>query len=143
MGSLRIVFLSVHARGYDMRVVALRKCPLRRGEPLLRIIKGGTLERLRRHLLPLRRSIGDRYHPWKRSTSRTLALQSASYEEVEDYPLDVLGAQTEGMTGYMMANEMGNSCLWRRLSRLSRTMAEVDPDDPLSKPNQTNRPNGR
>ncbi len=28
-----------------------------------------------------------------------LALQSASYEEVDEYPLDVLGAQTEGMIG--------------------------------------------
>ncbi len=28
-----------------------------------------------------------------------LALQAAAYEEVEAYPLDVLGAQTEGMIG--------------------------------------------
>ena len=37
-----------------------------------------------------------------------LALQAASYEEVEAYPLDVLGAQTEGMIGYMLEQELGN-----------------------------------
>ena len=37
-----------------------------------------------------------------------LALQSAAYEEVEAYPLDVLGAQTEGMIGYMIEQELGN-----------------------------------
>ena len=35
-----------------------------------------------------------------------LALQSASYDEVEGYPLDVLGAQTEGMIGYMIEQEL-------------------------------------
>ena len=31
-----------------------------------------------------------------------LALQGAAYEKVETYPFDVLGAQTEGMIGYMI-----------------------------------------
>ena len=30
-----------------------------------------------------------------------LALQAAAFTEVEPYPLDVLGAQTEGMIGYL------------------------------------------
>jgi carbamate kinase len=37
-----------------------------------------------------------------------LALQGAAYQEVETYPLDVLGAQTEGMIGYMIEQELGN-----------------------------------
>src|SRR3954468_1092629 len=37
-----------------------------------------------------------------------LALQAAAYEDVEAYPLDVLGAQTEGMIGYMIEQELGN-----------------------------------
>ena len=36
------------------------------------------------------------------------ALQAAAYEEVEAYPLDVLGAQTEGMIGYLLEQELGN-----------------------------------
>jgi len=31
-----------------------------------------------------------------------LALQAAAYPAVEAYPLDVLGAQTEGMIGYLI-----------------------------------------
>src|SRR5204862_63669 len=37
-----------------------------------------------------------------------LALQGAAYDKVEAYPLDVLGAQTEGMIGYMIEQELGN-----------------------------------
>src|SRR5688572_13614370 len=37
-----------------------------------------------------------------------LALQAAAYTEVEAYPLDVLGAQTEGMIGYVLEQELGN-----------------------------------
>ena len=37
-----------------------------------------------------------------------LALQGAAYKEVETYPLDVLGAQTEGMIGYLIEQELGN-----------------------------------
>ena len=37
-----------------------------------------------------------------------LALQGAAYAKVETYPLDVLGAETEGMIGYMIEQEMGN-----------------------------------
>ena len=37
-----------------------------------------------------------------------LSLQSAAYKEVEEYPLDILGAQTQGMIGYMIEQELGN-----------------------------------
>jgi carbamate kinase len=37
-----------------------------------------------------------------------LALQGASYKPDEAYPLDVLGAETEGMIGYMIEQELGN-----------------------------------
>ena len=37
-----------------------------------------------------------------------LALQAAAYKPDEAYPLDVLGAQTEGMIGYMIEQELGN-----------------------------------
>ena len=38
-----------------------------------------------------------------------LALQAAAYTEVEAYPLDILGAQTEGMIGYVLEQELGNA----------------------------------
>ncbi len=59
-----------------------------------------------------------------------LALQSASYEEVEEYPLDVLGAQTEGMLGYYIEQELGNLMPTETALATILTMVEVDPDDP-------------
>ena len=59
-----------------------------------------------------------------------LALQAAAYEEVEPYPLDVLGAQTEGMIGYMIEQELGNILPFERPFASILTMIEVDPDDP-------------
>ena len=59
-----------------------------------------------------------------------LALQSAAYEEVEAYPLDVLGAQTEGMIGYMIEQELGNLLPFDVPFATVLTMVEVDPDDP-------------
>jgi carbamate kinase len=59
-----------------------------------------------------------------------LALQAASYLEVEPYPLDVLGAQTEGMIGYMIEQELGNLVPFEVPFATILTMVEVDPADP-------------
>lgn len=59
-----------------------------------------------------------------------LALQSAAYEDVEAYPLDVLGAQTEGMIGYMIEQELGNLLPISVPFATILTMVEVDPEDP-------------
>jgi carbamate kinase len=37
-----------------------------------------------------------------------LALQGAAYTKVPTYPLDVLDAETQGMIGYMVEQELGN-----------------------------------
>src|SRR3954465_13250396 len=58
-----------------------------------------------------------------------LALQGAADEKVETYPLDVLGAQTEGMIGYMIEQELGNLLPFERPFATLLTMIEVDPDD--------------
>ena len=59
-----------------------------------------------------------------------LALQAATYEEVEAYPLDVLGAQTEGMIGYLIEQELGNLLPFEVPFATILTMVEVDPEDP-------------
>src|SRR3954451_5271840 len=59
-----------------------------------------------------------------------LALQGAAYEPVETYPFDVLGAQTEGMIGYMIEQELGNLLPFERPFATLLTMVEVDPHDP-------------
>lgn len=35
-----------------------------------------------------------------------LALEAAAYEDVPDYPLDVLGAESQGMVGYLVEQEL-------------------------------------
>jgi carbamate kinase len=59
-----------------------------------------------------------------------LALQAAAYREVEAYPLDVLGAQTEGMIGYLIEQELGNVLPAEVPLATILTMVEVDADDP-------------
>jgi carbamate kinase len=59
-----------------------------------------------------------------------LALQAAAYTEVEAYPLDVLGAETEGMIGYMIEQELGNLLPEDVPFASVLTMIEVDGTDP-------------
>jgi carbamate kinase len=58
-----------------------------------------------------------------------LALQSAAYAQVSPYPLDVLGAESEGMIGYVIAQELANDLPERRIASLL-TQVVVDPHDP-------------
>ena len=59
-----------------------------------------------------------------------LALQGAAYTPVEAYPLDLLGAQTEGMIGYLIQQELGNELPYERHLATLLTQIEVDPNDP-------------
>lgn len=59
-----------------------------------------------------------------------LALQAAAYQDVAPYPLDVLGAQTEAMIGYVIEQELGNLLPAEQAFATILTMIEVDPDDP-------------
>jgi carbamate kinase len=59
-----------------------------------------------------------------------LALQGSAYTAVDTYPLDVLGAQTEGMIGYIIQQELGNDLPFERRLATLLTMIEVDAADP-------------
>jgi carbamate kinase len=59
-----------------------------------------------------------------------LALQAAAYKDVDPYPLDVLGAQTEGMIGYLIEQELGNLLPPEVPLATILTMIEVDAADP-------------
>jgi carbamate kinase len=59
-----------------------------------------------------------------------LALQGAAYAKVETYPLDVLDAQTEGMIGYLIMQELGNLLPYEKPVATLLTMIEVDGEDP-------------
>ncbi|MDH4178540.1 MAG: carbamate kinase [Thermoleophilia bacterium] len=58
-----------------------------------------------------------------------LALQSAAYDDVPPYPLDVLGAESEGMIGYVLEQELANR-LPGRTAVTVLTQVVVDHDDP-------------
>ena len=59
-----------------------------------------------------------------------LALQAAAYGGSEPYPLDVLGAQTQGMIAYMVEQELGNLLPYEKPLATVLTMVEVDAHDP-------------
>jgi carbamate kinase len=59
-----------------------------------------------------------------------LALQGSAYTEVDPYPLDLLGAQTEGMIGYLIQQELGNELPQEKRLASLLTLIEVDPQDP-------------
>ncbi|NNG06065.1 MAG: carbamate kinase [Inquilinus sp.] len=58
-----------------------------------------------------------------------LALQAEAYGDVRPYPLDVLGAESEGMIGYLIEQELANILPERDVVTLL-TQVVVDADDP-------------
>jgi carbamate kinase len=59
-----------------------------------------------------------------------LALQQAAHLGAEPWPLDMLGAETEGMIGYVIEQELGNLLPFDRPFATILSMTEVDPADP-------------
>ena len=59
-----------------------------------------------------------------------LALMDAAYAAVDPYPLDVLGAETVGMIGYMIEQELGNIIPFDDHIVTVLTQILVDPSDP-------------
>lgn len=58
-----------------------------------------------------------------------LALQAQAYRAVRPYPLDVLGAESEGMIGYLLEQSLANQLPKRNVATLL-TQVVVDPNDP-------------
>jgi len=58
-----------------------------------------------------------------------LALQAEAYKGIKPYPLDVLNAETEGMIGYLIEQELRNQLPDRQVVTLL-TQVEVDAADP-------------
>lgn len=59
-----------------------------------------------------------------------LALQGAAYKQDEAFPLDVLGAETEGMIGYLIEQELKNNLPSDQRVATLLTQVEVDARDP-------------
>jgi len=102
---------------------------LRRGEPLTAEVQRRNVARAadaldelaREHDLVLTHGNGPQVG--------LLALQNTAVAGAGHFPLDVLGAESEGMIGYMIAQELRNRLPDRPVATVL-TQVEVDPDDP-------------
>ena len=59
-----------------------------------------------------------------------LALQNEAYRPEEAYPLDILGAETQGMIGYLIEQGLENVLSQNQPVATLLTQIEVDADDP-------------
>lgn len=62
-----------------------------------------------------------------------LELQSAAYQPESAFPLDILDAETEGMIGYLIEQELLNRLPDKRRCATLLTQITVDPEDPAFK----------
>jgi carbamate kinase len=103
---------------------------LKRGEPMTAEVQRGNVRVAAQALAPVAQQHELVVSHGNGPQVGLLALQAAAYSVVEPYPLDVLGAQTEGMIGYMLEQELGNLLPFEVPLATLLTMIEVDPEDP-------------
>jgi len=103
---------------------------LKRGEPMNADVQRGNVKIAAQALAPLAKLHQLVISHGNGPQVGLLALQGAAYREVEAYPLDVLGAQTEGMIGYMIEQELGNLLPFKVPFAKLLTMVEVNANDP-------------
>jgi carbamate kinase len=103
---------------------------LRRGQPMTAEVQRENVRAAARALAPLARSHEMILSHGNGPQVGLLALQAACYRELPPYPLDVLDAQTEGMIGYLIEQELSNLLPPEIPCATVLTMVEVDPADP-------------
>ena len=104
---------------------------LKRGEPLTAGVQRNNVQIAARSLAAVVRAGHDLVVTHGNGPQvGLLALQGASYKPDEAYPLDVLGAETEGMIGYMIEQELENALEHDRPVATLLTQVVVDPRDP-------------
>lgn len=102
---------------------------LRRGEPLEAETQQRNVETAAKAIAPLAAEHELVITHGNGPQVGLLALQSAAYTDVKQYPLDVLGAESEGMIGYLLEQAFANELDGREVATLL-TRIEVDADDP-------------
>jgi len=103
---------------------------LRRGEPLTAEVQRQNVRIAAQALAPLAAANQLVISHGNGPQVGLLALQAAAYQPDEAFPLDVLGAETEGMIGYLIEQELGNLLPFEVPFATLLTMVEVDPKDP-------------
>jgi carbamate kinase len=115
-----------------MRVVAALggNALLRRGEPLTAENQRANVRAAALALLPIALEHDLILTHGNGPQVGLLSLQNAAYRPDEEYPLDILDAETEGMIGYLVEQELGNLLPAGRPLATLLTRIEVSPDDP-------------
>jgi len=75
---------------------------LKRGEPMTAEVQRSNVQVAARSMAPVAQKHQLVLSHGNGPQVGLLALQASAYKDVEAYPLDVLGAQTEGMIGYLI-----------------------------------------
>lgn len=102
---------------------------LRRGEPLEAAVQRDNVRRAAAALAELARDYELVVTHGNGPQVGLLALQAAAYTDVSPYPLDVLGAESEGMIGYLLGQSLRNALPGREVATIL-TQAVVDRADP-------------
>lgn len=103
---------------------------LRRSEPMTAEVQRANIRVAAKALAPLAETHNLVIAHGNGPQVGLLALQAAAYSGSEAYPLDVLGAQTQGMIAYVLEQELGNLLPYEKPLATVLTMVQVDPDDP-------------
>ena len=108
---------------------------LRRGEPLTAANQRRNIKNAAAALAPIARQHNLVITHGNGPQVGLLALQGAAYKSEEAYPLDVLDAETEGMIGYLIEQELSNLLPPSIPCATLLTQIEVDPrDDAFARP---------
>jgi carbamate kinase len=115
-----------------MRVVAALggNALLRRGQPMTADNQRENIRVAARALLPIALEHDLVLTHGNGPQVGLLALQNLSYRPGESYPLDILDAETEGMIGYLLEQELGNLLPAGRPLATILTRIVVDRADP-------------
>jgi len=106
---------------------------LRRGEPLTADNQRHNVRVAAKALAPLARERSLVISHGNGPQVGLLALQGLAYKADELYPLDILDAETEGMIGYLIEQELNNELPNDIQCATILTQIEVDPNDPAFK----------
>jgi carbamate kinase len=102
---------------------------LRRGEPADAEVQQRNVELAARSVAPVAASHRVVLTHGNGPQVGLLALQSEAYRDVHPYPLDVLGAESEGMIGYLLEQALARELPGRDIATLL-TQVVVAPGDP-------------
>lgn len=103
---------------------------LKRGEPMTAEVQRANVRKAAKALAELARNHNIVVAHGNGPQVGLLALQASAYADVPAYPLDILGAESVGMIGYLVEQELTNALPTQTRLATLLTQIEVNSDDP-------------